>query len=167
MDLPLLQEAADACRIAGENAAGFPDVYRHTRRTGLGAVFSDPQITIAGRGRKALSEAGVDFAHGEVSLEDQGSARVIGKNKGSLRVYGYRETGLALGAEIIGPAAERLGHVLAWSIESKLTVSEVLQRAFYHPVIDEGLRKALRNLAAALGFGPNPTLRRTDCGPGG
>lgn len=167
VDLPLLHEAADEGRIAGENAARYPEVYRRVRRTGLGVVFSDPQIAIAGRGHKALSEAGIDFAYGEVSFEDQGRARVIGKDKGLLRVYGDRETGLLLGAEIIGPAAEHLAHLLAWTIESKLTVAEVLQRPFYHPVIEEGLRTALRNLAATLDFGPNPPLRCIDCGPGG
>jgi dihydrolipoamide dehydrogenase len=166
VDLPLLHEAADEGRIAGENAARYPEVYRRARRTSLGVVFSDPQIAIAGRGHKDLTDAGVDFAHGEVSFEDQGRARVIGKNKGMLRVYADRDTGMLLGAEMIGPAAEHIGHLLAWTIESRLTVTEVLQRPFYHPVIEEGLRTALRNLAAELALGPNPPLRCIDCGPG-
>lgn len=166
VERPLLHEAVDEGRIAGENAARYPEAFRRTRRIELGVVFSDPQIAIAGRGNKALTDAGVDFAFGEVSFEDQGRARVIGKNKGILRVYGERDTGLLLGAEMIGPAAEHLGHLLAWSIESKLTVDEVLQRPFYHPVIEEGLRSALRDLAATLQFAPNPPLRCIDCGPG-
>lgn len=167
VDLPLLHEAADEGRIAGENAARYPEVYRRARRTELGVVFSDPQIAVVGRGHKALNEAGVDFEFGEVSFEDQGRARVIGKTVGLLRVYGERDTGLLLGAEIIGPRAEHLAHLLAWAIESKLTVVEALQRPFYHPVIEEGMRTALRNLAATLEFGPNPPLRCIDCGPGG
>lgn len=167
LDLPLLHEAADEGRIAGENAARYPEVYRRARRTGLGVVFSDPQITIAGRGHASLKQAGIDFAYGEVSFEDQGRARVIGKNKGLLRVYAERNTGVLLGAEMIGRAAEHIGHLLAWTIESRLTVTETLQRPFYHPVLEEGLRTALRNLAAALAFGPNPPLRCIDCGPGG
>ncbi|WP_299153794.1 dihydrolipoyl dehydrogenase [uncultured Tateyamaria sp.] len=167
IELPLLHEAADEGRIAGENAARYPEVYRRARRVGLGVVFSDPQIAIAGRGHAELIKAGVDFAYGEVSFEDQGRARVIGKDKGLLRVYAVRETGVLLGAEMIGPAAEHIGHLLAWTIESRLTVTETLQRPFYHPVIEEGLRTALRNLAAELEFGPNPPLRCIDCGPGG
>ena len=164
---PLLHEAADEGRIAGENAARYPDVYRRARRTGLGIVFCDPQIAVAGRGRRELEEAGVDFAHGEVSFEDQGRARVIGKAVGLLRVYGERGTGLLVGAEMIAPAAEHLGHLVAWTIESKLTVSEVLQRPFYHPVLEEGLRTALRDLDAKLGFAASPPPRCIDCGPGG
>jgi len=167
IELPLLHEAADEGRIAGENAARYPEVYRRARRTGLGVVFSDPQIAIAGRGQGDLTKDGIDFAYGEVSFEDQGRARVIGKDKGLLRVYAERETGILLGAEMIGPAAEHIGHLLAWTIESRLTVIETLQRPFYHPVLEEGLRTALRNLAAELEFGPNPPLRCIDCGPGG
>lgn len=167
IELPLLHEAADEGRIAGENAAREGRAYRRARRTGLGIVFSDPQIAIAGRGHRALTEAGIAFAHGEVSFEDQGRARVIGRDRGLLRVYAESDTGLLLGAEMIGPSAEHLGHLLAWSIESRLTVSELLQRPFYHPVLEEGLRTALRTLAATLGFGPNPPLRCIDCGPGG
>ena len=166
-DPRLLHEAADEGRIAGENAARHPHVFRRARRAGLAVVFSDPQIAIAGRSHRELTEAGLAFAHGEVLFDDQGRARVIGKNRGRLRVYGERDTGLLLGAEMIGPAAEHLGHLVAWTIESRLTVSEILQRPFYHPVLEEGLRTALRNLGAALAFGPNPPLRCIDCGPGG
>lgn len=166
VDAPLLHEAADEGRIAGENAARYPQVYRRARRTALGVVFSDPQIAVVGQGAAALTKAGIDFAHGEVSFNDQGRARVIGQNTGLLRVYGQRDTGLLLGAELIGPAAEHLAHLIAWAIESKLTVTEALQRPFYHPVIEEGLRTALRTLAATLEFGPNPPLRCIDCGPG-
>jgi dihydrolipoamide dehydrogenase len=166
-DLPLLHEAADEGRIAGENAARYPQVFRRSRRAGLGVVFSDPQLAIAGRSRRELENANIAFHTGEVSFEDQGRARVMGRAKGLLRVYGELDTGLLLGAEMIGPRAENLAHLIAWSIESKLTVSEVLQRPFYHPVLEEGLRTALRNLNAALGFGANPPLRCIDCGPGG
>ena len=166
VDLPLLHEAADEGRIAGENAARFPHVYRRARRTSLGVVFSDPQIAMAGQSYKSLKESGVDFEIGEVSYDDQGRARVMGINKGLLRVYGEKGTGRFLGAEMIGPSAEHLAHLLAWAIQSNLTVSEILQRPFYHPVLEEGVRTAFRTLNHALGFGPNPPLRCIDCGPG-
>ena len=167
VDLPLLHEAADEGRLAGENAARWPDAYRRARRTGLGIVFTDPQIGIAGRTYKDLTDAGIDFHVGEVSFEDQGRARVMGVNKGLLRIYGETETGLILGAEMMAPQAEHLSHLIAWSIQNNLTAHEMLQRPFYHPVLEEGLRTAVRGLNHALGFGPNPPLRCIDCGPGG
>lgn len=167
VDLPLLHEAADEGRVAGENAARFPNVYRRARRTSMGVVFSDPQIMMVGESYQSLvNKPGCDFEVAEVSFEDQGRARVMGVNKGILRVYGEQETGRFLGAEMVGPAAEHIAHLLAWSIESKLTVSEILQRPFYHPVLEEGVRTALRLLNKDLGFGPNPPQRCIDCGPG-
>src|SRR5690606_20655284 len=46
---PWLHEAIDEGRIAGENAAHYPDVQRHERRTPLVIVFTDPQMAIAGQ----------------------------------------------------------------------------------------------------------------------
>jgi dihydrolipoamide dehydrogenase len=39
---------------------------------------------------------------------------------------------------------------LAWSIQQRLTVQQMLAMPFYHPVIEEGLRTALRDAAAEL-----------------
>ncbi|OED43486.1 dihydrolipoyl dehydrogenase [Chromatiales bacterium (ex Bugula neritina AB1)] len=165
-DLPLLHEAADEGRMAGENAALLPNAFRRARRASLGVVFSDPQIGLAGMGYKALTDSNIDFETGEVSFEDQGRARVMGINKGLLHVYAERSTGRLLGAEMIGPAAEHMAHLLAWAIQANQTVEQILQNPFYHPVVEEGLRSALRDLNSRLGFGPNPPMRCIDCGPG-
>lgn len=166
-DVPLLHEAADDGRIAGENAAIYPDLRRTARRTPLSIVFCDPQIAIVGESHADLVARDAAFCCGEVSFEDQGRARVMLRNKGVLRVYGDVKTGRLLGAEMVGPAAEHIGHLLAWAIAGNLSVSEILTRPFYHPVIEEGVRTALRDLDAALGFGAVPPARGLDCGPGG
>lgn len=166
-DIPLLHEAADEGRLAGENAMRFPEVFKRARKTTLGVVFSDPQIATVGASYKMLSEKqGCDFAIGSVSFEGQGRSRVMLVNKGLLRIYGDKETGVLLGAEMIGPHNEHLAHLLAWVIQMRMTVSEVLQMPFYHPVIEEGLRTALRDLLFSLGMGSHPPLGCIDCGPG-
>lgn len=166
VDLPLLHEAADEGRLAGENAAHYPNVYRRARRTPLGIVFTEPQVAFVGQRHAQLVADRVDFAIGEVSFEDQGRSRVMLINQGLLRVYGERCSGLLLGAEMIGPHNEHLAHLLAWSIQARMTVSDALGMPFYHPVIEEGLRTALRDLLEALDMGPHPPLRSIDCGPG-
>lgn len=166
-DLPLLHEAADEGRLAGENAARLPQVYRKVRRTPLSVIFCEPQIALAGATHAELTDAGTDFATGAVDFADQGRARVMGVNAGLLRLYAARDTGRLLGAEMVGPAAEHIGHLLAWAIESDLTVDSMLERPFYHPTLEEGLRTALRKTIEALGMGPKPPLRCIDCGPGG
>lgn len=166
-DAPLLHEASDEGRIAGENAACLPEAYRKARRTALSVVFTDPQIALVGATHAELTEAGRDFAIGSVDFADQGRARVMGKGGGLLRVYAARDSGRLLGAEMACPAAEHLGHLLAWSITEGATIDGLLSQPFYHPTLEEGLRTALRNCSKALGMGPTPPLRSIDCGPGG
>ncbi len=162
----ILNEAADEGRIAGDNAGRFPDVRVRPRRAPLSVVFADPQIMLAGQSHAQLLRSGADFAVGEVSFEDQGRSRVMLKNRGALHLYAERRSGRLLGAEMLGPAAEHLGHLLAWSVQRGDSVQEMLDSPFYHPVIEEGLRTALRGLQRALRMGPPPIEHCLDCGPG-
>ncbi len=84
---------------------------------------------------------------------------------GLLRVNADRATAALLGAEMSIPAAEHLAHLLALAMERKSTVWDLLAMPFYHPVLEEGLRSALRDLAPSL-----PAPSGTDlalCGPVG
>jgi dihydrolipoamide dehydrogenase len=148
-DVPLLHEAADEGRIAGTNAARHPDVRPGLRRAGLGIVFTDPQIATVGGGYAAVRNT--HHVTGAVSFEDQGRSRVMLRNRGLLHVYAEVETGLFLGAEMIGPDAEHIGHLLAWARQMNLAVEQMLEMPFYHPVVEEGLRTALRDAQAKLG----------------
>jgi dihydrolipoamide dehydrogenase len=141
---PLLHEASDEGRIAGANAARHPGAAPGARRAPLAIVFTDPQIAIVGGGFAKLHAHAI--AAGEVSFDDQGRSRVMLRNRGHLRVYGDPATGRFLGAEMAGPDAEHIGHLLAWALQSRMTVAQMLAMPFYHPVVEEGLRTALRDL---------------------
>jgi dihydrolipoamide dehydrogenase len=167
-DIPLLHEAADQGRIAGENAARFPEVRAGLRRTPLALVFTEPQLAFVGANLEQLARHYPDrFSVGRVSFEDQGRSRVMLCNKGLLKVYAEHGTGLFLGAEMFGPAAEHIGHLLAWAAQRGMTVSDMLDMPFYHPVIEEGLRTALRDLDPQLKHGTGVAKDCMACGPGG
>ncbi len=167
--IPLLHEAADQARIAGDNAGRFPDIREGLRRSKISAVFSDPQIAMVGETYKEittrLGSCGC-FETGVVSFENQGRSRVMLRNKGVLHVYGEQGTGRFLGAEMMGPNVEHIAHLLAWAHQNKMTISQMLDMPFYHPVIEEGLRTALRDVNAKLHLGPEMIKHCLDCGPG-
>lgn len=146
--LPIQHEASDEGRAAGTNAAHFPHVFPLIRRAPIAIVFSDPGIAMVGA-RHADLAAG-SFVTGEVSFEDQGRSRVMLRNRGLMHVYVDKTTRMLLGAEWIGPDAEHIAHLLAWALQMKLTVDAILEMPFYHPVVEEGLRTALRDSVAAL-----------------
>ena len=147
--LPLLHEAADEGFIAGDNAGRFPEIKSGLRRSPLAIVFCDPQIAMVGQSWKEI-EGQKDVVVGKIFFEDQGRSRVILKNKGLMHIYADRNSGLFLGSEFIGPQAEHLAHLLSWAHQQKMTIPQMLQMPFYHPVIEEGLRTALRDVSAQL-----------------
>jgi dihydrolipoamide dehydrogenase len=166
-DAPLLHEAADQGRSAGDNAGRYPDVRAGLRRTPLAVVFTDPQVASVGLNPEQMNRQFKDrFATGLVSFEDQGRSRVMLRNRGMLKVYAERGTDVFLGAEMFGPAAEHIGHLLAWAAQQRMTVAEMLEMPFYHPVIEEGVRTALRDLNHALHTRTEVIDRSMDCGPG-
>ena len=146
--IPLLHEASDEGRIAGANSMLYPDVAAHVRRTELAVAFTDPQMGMVGLRHDQLDLDKVEI--GEVSFANQGRSRVMGQNRGLLRVYGDRECCCIIGAEMFGPRVEHMAHLLAWMTQERITVQRALQMPYYHPVIEEGLRTALRDLAAKL-----------------
>ena len=147
--LPLLHEAADEGYIAGDNAGRFPEIKPGLRRSPLAIVFCDPQIAMVGQSWKEI-EGQKDVVVGKIFFEGQGRSRVILKNKGLMHIYADRNSGLFLGSEFIGPQAEHLAHLLSWAHQQKMTIPQMLQMPFYHPVIEEGLRTALRDVSAQL-----------------
>ena len=147
-DRALLHEAADEGYIAGNNAGNFPNIEEGLRRSPLAIVFSDPQIAMVGATFSDLD--GNDTVIGEASFRNQGRSRIMLKNYGLIRLYADASKGLFLGAEIFGPRAEHLGHLLAWSHQSGHSVDDMLEMPFYHPVIEEGLRTALRDASRKL-----------------
>lgn len=150
---PLLHEAADEGRIAGFNAVNSHKQC-FMRRVQIRILFSQPNIAVVG---KSFSELNLkESVIGEALFDDQGRAKIENCNQGMLRIYGSKRTGKILGAECIAPGGEHMAHLLAWAIQQELTVFEILQMPFYHPVLEEGMRNALRGLAQKVEIKSKP-----------
>lgn len=158
--LPLLHEASDEGHMSGLNATQ-EGLIHFKRRVPLAIVFSDPNIATVGQSFRQLENQAIQI--GAVRFENQGRARSAQVNRGMLRVYAAADNGRLLGAEMCAPAGEHMAHLLALAIGQSLNVWDLLRMPFYHPVIEEGLRTALRNLSSKL-----PSCSQSDlaaCGP--
>lgn len=140
---PWLHDAADEGKLAGDNAARFPDVQAVERKVPFSIVFCEPQVAIVGASYDELDKQMT--VTGEASFETQGRSRLMRQNRGLLHVYADAKTGKLRGAQGCGPAMEHLGHLLAWAIQLELTLDDMLKLPFYHPVVEEGLRTALED----------------------
>lgn len=150
-DRPVLHEAARQGRIAGANAArliasGRAAVEAPRLWTRLAMVFTEPQAASVGEPYDP-EDAGLIL--GMVDFGDQGRARIMAENAGALRLHADRD-GRLKGAEMLGPGCEHLAQFLALAIEDGLTARALLDRPFYHPTVEEGLKTALNDIVSAL-----------------
>ena len=159
----ILHEASDEGLMAGYNSVHTPHCF--CRKPNFGITFTDPNIASVGKSYTQLSEESVDFVEGRVSFEGQGRSIVKVKEKGLLKVYASRQSGEFLGAEMFAPDGEHLAHLLVWALSMKLTVQEMLKMPFYHPVIEEGLRTALRDVRSKVEGAETTDLMRCDDPP--
>lgn len=156
----LLHEAADEGHLAGMNALA-EEVRCHERRTSLAIVFTDPEVAVVGASAASLAEA--DFETGSASFANQGRARVAQRNAGRIALYANRSDGKLLGAELCAPAGEHLAHLLGLAVSQGLSIHDLLAMPIYHPVIEEGLRTALRDASRKLPGRPASDL--ANCAP--
>ena len=147
---PVQHEAAVEGKLVVESCLNFPKLKDLKTLTPLSIVFSSPEMAIAGQSYKQLIDENVEFITGYASYERQGRALVLGKNHGAAEVYVDVNTRQLLGAELLVESAEHMGHLLAWIISEKLTVDQILEKPFYHPTLEEGLRSALKHARRQL-----------------
>lgn len=161
-DRPILHEAGDEGKIAGYNAA-HDQVRAFRRKTPLTIVFSDPNIVSVGARFTDLEPD--SFKVGEMKIAPVGRALIMAKNRGVIRVYGDKKSGRLLGAEMVTPKGENLGHLLAWCIQKEMTAGDLMQMPYYHPVLEEALQAAINALyhqVEANNPGPIPVLATVD-----
>lgn len=143
-DAPVLHEASEEGAIAGRNAARYPDVTAGDRSVRLLITFTDPPTAIVGAPPdEGSAVAGASFAR-------QGRALVEAQAAGAMRLYAARADRRLTGAALVGPGADHLGHLLAWTIARGETVQDLLDRPFYHPTFEEALKGPLRRLCAEM-----------------
>ena len=146
--IPLLHVASDEGFSAGSMVCDDLDnAYIRPPAVPFSIVFCSPQIVNVGMSLPEIQEDDeLEHVVGSVSFDNQGRSRVMGVNCGLLHIYGCKKTDRILGASMVGPDAEYIGHILATAITNDLCIKAMLDTPFYHPTILEGLRTALRDV---------------------
>ncbi|MHC8597572.1 dihydrolipoyl dehydrogenase [Arenicellales bacterium IMCC55707] len=154
---PVLHEATDEGRIAGYNAARQNST-AFKRKTPFAITFTSPNICTIGAAFKSLDPGTIEI--GEMRLGPVGRALIMGVNRGIIRIYVDKSTGILKGATLVAARGENLAHLLAWCIDEQMTVLQLLRKPFYHPTMEEALQGALRDVLSRL------DLQKTDVPPG-
>lgn len=143
--MAIQHEASFSGRISGLNALSKKDqVFK--RFVPMKIAFTDPQVAQVGQTWDQLTKDKIKFEIAQINFEKQSRALIQFKNYGLGHVYISPKTRMILGAEILSAGAEHLVHYLALAITHKMTVDDLLASPYYHPVMLEGLSRALKRV---------------------
>ena len=137
---PVLHEAARGGRIAGDVVAGGAAA---RKLPALAIAFTEPNIVQVGTDFDDLPD---DARIGSAQVCDNGRATADGHDQGVVRLYADRD-GALIGATIVAPEGEHLGHLIALAIDRGIDAATFADQPWYHPAIEELLQSAARDLA--------------------
>ena len=150
-DRPLMHEAADEGLMAAQAAlSSLRDEQWQSspRRVPISILFTDPDVCTVGLTYDAAMQQGAIIGLAEGG--GNGRSKILDAQENLLRIYVAPDTGALLGASMILTQGEHLAHLLAWAIQAKQSVNELLAMPYYHPSIEEMLQSALKSAAHQL-----------------
>lgn len=119
---------------AAKNYLGVPSV-----------IFTHPEVGSVGyREPEAAKE--FDIAIGKFPMRALGKAHAENEIAGEVKVIGDKKSDKLLGVHAVGVHAAEIIHVAALAINQKLTVTQLGNLIFAHPVISEAIMEAAHDL---------------------
>ena len=136
---PVLHEAARGGTIAGCVAAGGA-AFRPIPP--LSIAFTEPNLVEVGARFNSLPDGAIigtakatENARSGIDVEDEGLVRLYANADGKL-----------LGGSIVLTGGEHLGQSLALAIDRQMDAALLADQAWYHPVLEEMLQEAARDI---------------------
>jgi len=117
-----------------KNYLGWPSV-----------IFTHPEVGAVGLKEHEAAEQ-YDVAIGKFPLRALGKAHAENEIAGEVKVIGDKKSDKLLGVHAVGVHAAEIIHVAALAIRRELTVSQLGDQIFAHPVVSESIMEAAHDL---------------------
>ena len=125
-------------RIAAHNMiSGEANTNTHVNPS---TIFSDPQIASCGLNEKEAREQGIAIEIKKAFFKVNAKAKILGDDAGFAKIIVCAQSGVILGAAIIGVEATEIIHEMVIAIEKKLTAKELIAMIHVHPSVSEIIR---------------------------
>lgn len=105
-------------------------------------IFSYPQVSGVGMSEKRLKEMNISYVVGKCDFSKTGRGLAIQPEGGFAKLLFEKKTQRLLGAQIIGPKACSICHILSAFIQKKGKLEDVLNIIYIHPSLPEVIMKA-------------------------
>ena len=150
MDFLLVHVAIQQGELAARNALAHAYERIDYTLSSAHAVFTDPQVGIAGKTERQLIADGVPYLKASYPFNDLGKAISIGKTKGFVKMLAAPDDGRILGVAILGSGASDLIHIPIAALAFNATVFDYLKIPHLHPTMAEILTYPAEELVAAI-----------------
>jgi dihydrolipoamide dehydrogenase len=108
-------------------------------------IFTHPEVASVGLREKEAAEK-YEIVVGKFPLRALGKAHAENEIAGEIKVIGDKKTDKLLGVHMVGIHATEVIHTAALAINRELTVTQLGDLIFGHPVISESLMEAAHDL---------------------
>ncbi len=109
------------------------------------AIFTDPEIAVAGLTEAQAKEKGIDVRIGKFPFSALGRAMAVNETDGFFKVVADKKTNELLGVHIVGPEASDLISEGALALEMHAFLEDIGLTIHPHPTLGEGMMEASMN----------------------
>lgn len=136
----LAHKASYEGKVAAEVIGGLPSVVDYKAIPAV--VFSDPEIASVGLNETEAKAAGYNVQAGKFPYAANGRALSMDATDGFVKLVADKDTGLVLGAQIVGHEASNLIAEIGLAIEMGTTVEDIALTIHAHPTLGEIVMEA-------------------------
>ena len=119
-------------------------------RLRLFAIFSSPEIAVAGVTERELQGEGVPYRVATYPFDDHGKSILMGETDGFVKLLASEESGEIVGGAAVGPHASDLIHEIVVAMRFRATARQLAEVPHYHPTLSEIWTYPAEELAEAM-----------------
>lgn len=138
--LALAHKASYEAKVAAAAIAGEPTINDYSVIPAI--CFTDPELASVGYTEGEAKEKGIATNVVKFPFGANGRALSMNQTEGFVRLVSEKETGLLLGAQIVGAGASDLIGELGLAIEARMMVEDLSLTMHAHPTLAESIMDA-------------------------
>ena len=133
--------------VAARNALDPAAEHEVEQRLVMEVIFLDPPLAWLGLSEAAARDRGHEVVTSLVRFSETGRAITMDARHGVSKLVADARTGEILGAQVLGPRADDIIHIVSSIAYYHGTAADMLEMPWYHPTLSEVLLSQARELA--------------------
>ena len=120
-------------------------------------IYTIPSVGHVGRTLEEAGEAGIDAVVGRANYRHNSRGRMLGDDRGLLKIVIDRESEQVIGCSVVGEDATELVHLAQFAISTSQTLGWFEQACFNYPSLTGLFREAAEDARIAMSLASTRT----------